>query len=123
MTPGPDPIVLPESDEDLLDECDVSTFRSSGPGGQHVNKTESAVRMVHRPTGIVVQSQTDRSQLINKQHCLTKLRERVAVLNHRDKPRVPTKPSRGSRRRGMVAKSRHSARKQERGQKDWDVGD
>lgn len=120
---NPDPIVLPESDDDLLDECDVSTFRSSGPGGQHVNKTESAVRMVHRPTGIVVQSQSDRSQLVNKLHCLTKLRERVAALNHRDKPRKPTKPTGGSRRRGRIAKSRHSARKRERGQKDWDVGD
>lgn len=116
-------IVLPESDEDLLDECEVSTFRSSGPGGQHVNKTESAVRLVHVPSGVVVQSQSDRSQLVNKLHCLTKLRERVEALNHRDKPRVPTKPTKGSCRRGRIAKSRHSARKQERGRKDWDSGD
>jgi len=118
-----DRIVLPEDDEDLLDECDVMTYRSSGPGGQHVNKTESAVRLVHRPTGVVVQSQSDRSQHMNKLHCLHRLREKVEALNHRDKPRVPTKPTGGSRRRGRIAKSRHSARKKERGRKDWDIGE
>ena len=46
-------IILPESDEDLLRECEVETFRSSGPGGQHVNKTESAVRLRHVPWGVV----------------------------------------------------------------------
>lgn len=116
-------IVLPESDDDLLDECDVSTFRSSGPGGQNVNKTESAVRMVHLPSGVVVQSQSDRSQLVNKQICLSRLREKIAALNHREKPRVPTKPTGGSRRRGRIAKSRQSERKRDRGRKDWTPDD
>lgn len=119
----PRKIELPESDEDLLDECDVSTFRSSGPGGQNVNKTESAVRMVHLPSGVVVQSQSDRSQLMNKQICLKRLREKVEALNHRDKPRVPTKPTGGSRRRGRIAKSRQSDRKKDRGRKDWTPDD
>ena len=116
---GPERIELPESDEDLLDECDVSTFRSSGPGGQHVNKTESAVRLVHLPTGVMVQSQTERSQLLNKHICLKRLREKIEILNHREKPRVPTKPTGGSRRRGRIAKSRHSRLKSDRGKKDW----
>jgi len=107
-------IVLPERDEDLLDECDVDTFRSSGPGGQNVNKTESAVRLRHLPSGIVVQSQEDRSQLMNKQICLKKLRERVEALNFRPKPRKATKVSKGAKRRHRIAKTQHSQKKQVR---------
>src|SRR5256886_10464622 len=73
-------ILLPESDEDLLRECEVDTFRSSGPGGQHVNKTESAVRLTHLPSGVVVTSQEERSQHRNKAICLEKLREKIAKL-------------------------------------------
>nr|MBA3241210.1 peptide chain release factor-like protein [Acidobacteriota bacterium] len=74
-------IVLPESDEDLLRECEVDTFRASGPGGQHVNKTESAVRLTHLTSGVVVTSREERSQHRNKSVALRKLRERVERLN------------------------------------------
>jgi protein subunit release factor B len=110
---------LPESDEDLLEECDVQVFRSSGPGGQHANKTESAVRIVHLPSGIGAQCQQERSQHLNKLKCLSKLRERIEAANHRDPPRIPTKPTGGSRRRGRIAKKRQSVRKRERGARDW----
>jgi len=113
------PVELPESDDDLLDECEVQTYRSSGPGGQHVNKTESAVRLRHEPTGIVVQCQEERSQHLNKLKAIAKLREKVAALNHRDPLRIPTKPTGGSRRRGRIAKRRQSARKQERSDRSW----
>ncbi len=113
------PLRLPESDEDLLDECEIQTYRSSGPGGQHVNRTESAVRLRHEPTGIVVQCQEERSQLQNKLRCLAKLRAKAEELNHVAAPRVPTKPTGGSRRRGRIAKRRHSQRKRERTDRSW----
>jgi ribosome-associated protein len=117
------PLELPASDDDLLDECEVHTYRSSGPGGQHVNKTESAVRLRHEPTGIVVQCQEERSQHLNKFKALAKLREKVAALNHRDPQRIPTKPTGGSRRRGRIAKRRHSQRKRERSERGWNTDD
>ena len=101
-------IVLPESDEDLLRECEVDTFRSSGPGGQHVNKTESAVRLRHLPTGVVVTSQEARSQHRNRALCLQKLRERVRCLNHRPAERVPTRVPRSAKTRTLEAKARRS---------------
>ena len=101
-------IILPESDDDLLRECEVETFRSSGPGGQHVNKTESAVRLKHLPTGIVVTSRQERSQHQNKALCLRKLRKRVEQLNHRPAKRVPTRVPPGAKERTLEAKARRS---------------
>ena len=101
-------ISLPESDEDLLRECEVDTFRSSGPGGQHVNKTESAVRLRHLPSGVVVTSQQERSQHQNKSLCLRKLREKVAQLNHRPAKRVPTRVPRSAKNRTLEEKARRS---------------
>ena len=101
-------ILLPESDEDLLRECEIETFRSSGPGGQHVNKTESAVRLRHVPSGVVVTSQQERSQHRNKALCLQKLRKKVAQLNYRPAKRVPTRASRSSKNRTLEEKQRRS---------------
>jgi peptide chain release factor 2 len=101
-------ILLPESDEDLLRECLMDTFRSSGPGGQHVNKTESAVRLKHLPTGLTVTSQTERSQHRNKAHCLRKLREKVEKLNHRPAKRVPTRVPASAKNRTLEEKTRRS---------------
>src|SRR5678815_3924668 len=97
-------IVLPESDEDLLRECEVETFRSSGPGGQHVNKTESAVRLRHVPSGVVVTSRQERSQHRNKALCLRRLRRKVAQLNHSPAKRVLTQVSRRAKNRTLEEK-------------------
>ena len=101
-------ITLPESDEDLLRECDVETFRSSGPGGQHVNKTESAVRLKHRPSGVVVISRQERSQYRNKAIWLERLRKKVAQLNYRPAKRIPTRVPRSAKNRTLEEKARRS---------------
>ena|SRR5882724_1653572 len=101
-------INLPESDEDLLRECDVETFRSSGPGGQHVNKTESAVRLRHLPSGVVVTSQQERSQYRNKAICLDKLREKINRMNYRPPKRVPTRVPGSVKRRTLEEKNRRA---------------
>jgi protein subunit release factor B len=104
-------ISLPESDEELLQQCRVQTFRSSGPGGQHVNKTESAVRLKHLPTGIVVSSQQERSQHRNKAICIEKLRRKVDQLNYRAPKRVPTKVSKAAKDRTLREKARRAQTK------------
>ena len=101
-------IILPESDEDLLREFEVETFRSSGPGGQHVNKTESAVRLRHVPSGVVVTSRQERSQYRNKVLCLQRLRKKVAQLNYRPATRIPTRVSRSVKNRTLEEKARRS---------------
>ena len=101
-------ILLPDLDKGLLRECEVETFRSTGPGGQHVNKTESGVRLRHPPSGIVVTSQQERSQHRNKAICLQKLRKKIEQLNHRRAKRVPTRIPRSAKNRTLEEKARRA---------------
>ncbi|MBA0611975.1 hypothetical protein Godav_012624 [Gossypium davidsonii] len=66
-------------DEELMRQCELNTFKASGPGGQHRNKRESAVRLKHLPTGIIAQAVEDRSQHMNRASALARLRTLIAL--------------------------------------------
>lgn len=66
------------------DDYEMQVYRSSGAGGQHINKTSSAVRLIHKATGIVVACQTERSQLQNKENCLRMLRSKLVEIKERE---------------------------------------
>ena len=67
------------SDEALLAQCEMDVYRSSGPGGQHRNKVSSAVRLRHRPTGLMAHGDDTRSQHENKRRALSRLRMKIAL--------------------------------------------
>ena len=77
--------VMPEIDEDVdvdirPEDIEMQVFRSSGAGGQHINKTSSAVRLIHKPTGVVVSSQQERSQVQNRENCMKMLRAKLMEM-------------------------------------------
>ncbi len=106
-------------DEALLAECDADVFVASGPGGQHRNKTESGVRLVHRPTGVTVTATERRSQHDNRARALERMREKLKALAFVPKVRRPTKKTRASQERRLAAKKRASRTKSDRRGKEW----
>ena len=81
--------VIPEITDDVEvdirpDDIEMQVFRSSGAGGQHINKTSSAVRLIHKPSGIVVSCQTQRDQFQNKEQCMKMLRSKLVEIKERE---------------------------------------
>ena len=105
---------IPNSDETLLLKCKIETFRSSGKGGQHANKTESAVRLTHTESGIQAMCQDERSQYLNKIKCIKELRVRIEKHNYKPPRRIRTKPTKGSVERRLSTKKQKSEKKKNR---------
>ena len=98
-------------DDALLRQCEVQAHRASGPGGQHRNKAETAIRLVHLPTGVTIEGKDERSRTQNLRIALARLRERLEKRAYRPPPRTKTKPSRAAKRRRVDEKKMHSAKK------------
>jgi protein subunit release factor B len=107
------------NDAALAAECDLEVFIASGPGGQHRNKTESGVRLHHRPTGITAAATERRSQLQNRGAALARLRHRLEALSFEPKPRRPTRPSKASKERRLDSKRKLAGKKSDRRRDDW----
>lgn len=110
----PAPFPIPDSDEALLAQCRVETFRSGGKGGQHQNATDSGVRLVHLPTGVRAASRNERSQHRNKALALARLRTKLQKRNDRRPPRIATRVPPRERKKRLEAKRRQSRRKDDR---------
>lgn len=114
------PFPIPESDEELLAQCRVDTFRAGGKGGQHQNTTESGIRLVHEPTGVRASSRNERSQHRNRSIALERLRRKLERLNHREAPRIPTKVPEREKRSRLADKRRRGRTKKLRGKPPLD---
>jgi len=94
--------------DDIEQEVEIDFFRASGLGGQNVNKRETAVRLRHIPSGLVVVVQSERTQGANREIALTRLQKKLERLNRPNKKRFKTKVPRREREKRLREKHQHS---------------
>jgi protein subunit release factor B len=110
----------PEQLDRLARDCEITAYRSSGPGGQKKNKTESSVRVTHRPTGLVRIATEHRSQHRNRILALERLWDELRRRARKPKKRIATRPTKTAAERRLAEKRRDSVRKRERHTADDD---
>ena len=96
----------------------IDYFRGSGPGGQHRNTSETGVRIIHLPTGMVVTATESRSRHQNLQKAMLRLEEKLAAKLRKKKRRIATRPGRGAIARRLDAKRKQSEKKRDRQRSD-----
>jgi protein subunit release factor B len=101
-------------DDALLGQCEVTVHRAGGPGGQHRNKVETAIRLLHLPSGVMAVAKDERSRTQNLRKALERLRGKLEKRAYKPKPRKATRPTKASVARRIDAKKRTAARKQDR---------
>lgn len=102
---------------DLERDCEMEFFVAGGPGGQHRNKVETGVRLMHRPTGIVVTATERRSQSANREAAYERMAEKLEARQRPRKKRHATKPSKAAKEKRLEGKRMQSERKQARSRK------
>lgn len=105
---------LPDYLERLSRQCRITAYRSSGPGGQKKNKTESSVRVVHLATGITRIATESRSQRRNRELALRRVWEELKRRARKPKPRRPTRPTAAAVARRLETKKRQAEKKRRR---------
>jgi len=98
----------------LARECEITFHRASGPGGQHRNKVETAVRVLHLPTGLMARASERRSREQNRREALRRLAEKIAAKSRRRRPRIATAKTEAVRAREREARARASEKKRVR---------
>ena len=114
MTHPDEEKLTPLNRQALSNEVEITTFRGSGPGGQHRNKTESAVRLRHVPTGVTVVAAEHRSQWRNRESAWQRLIERLERRRQKPKPRVKTRAPAIAKRKRLEEKKLLAKKKQRR---------
>jgi protein subunit release factor B len=104
----------PTDRESLERDCDMDFFIATGPGGQNRNKVETGVRLVHRPSGVMVTATERRSQHANREAAFERMTRRLEELGREEVPRISTRPSAASQERRLDAKRRAGQLKRQR---------